>query len=245
MSLVQKLLENIGYDIKNYAGSNTLLYRPFYYYRDFRVHWVTEKTIICIEGFPRSGNTFALGAFIASNPQIKARGNIAHHTHIAMQVVRAAQFAVPCITVIRDPISTLASWLLIRGGLTPDTALKHYVWYHRSIHRVKDDVVLADFSAVISDFRKVIDAVNEKYQTNFGKVEITEEIRQEIFKRLRERHAHFNQKQYLLPVPSSERDRLKEPLRERINHTPRLEEALTLYNTLLCQAVKTDQRSAT
>jgi hypothetical protein len=54
--------------------------------------WVSRTTEIVIEGYPRSGNTFAVVAFrLAQGREIE----IAHHLHAAAQIKRAARLDVP------------------------------------------------------------------------------------------------------------------------------------------------------
>ena len=54
---------------------------------------VRRGTEICIEGFPRSGNTFAVYAFELWNPG----SQVAHHLHAPGQFVRALRLSVPCV----------------------------------------------------------------------------------------------------------------------------------------------------
>jgi len=244
LSFTAQLL-NLSYDAKYYLGSHRLLYWLFYFHRDLSASWVSRKTNICIEGFPRSGNTFAVGLFRLSTgidggldwPGLKRGRAICSHTHVAMLVVRAARLGVPCIAVIREPIATLTSWILARKGLRPANAVRQYLWYYRCLQRVEEEVIVADFPTVTNDFRKVIDRVNEKYRTRFECLEITSDVRALIFERLRERHDYLGQPDLLLTVPSAQRDELKEPLRRQLEACARIGEAKALYQDLRRRAV--------
>jgi hypothetical protein len=245
MSSLTTQLLNLGYDAKYYLGSKPLLYWLFYFHRDLSASWVSRKTSICIEGFPRSGNTFAVGLFRLSTgidggldwPGLKRGRAICSHTHVAMLVVRAARLGVPCIAVIREPISTLTSWIIARKGMRPESAVRQYLRYYRCLQRVENDIVLADFPTVTNDFKRVVDRVNEKYGTRFDCLEITSEVRSLVFERLKERHDYLGQPDLLLTVPSSDREGLKEPLRRQLEACARIGEAKTLYQELRRRAV--------
>ena len=53
---------------------------------------VTPDKQVVIEGFPRSGNSFARRAFIMAQDETFDVTSIAHHLHVPAQVVRAAQW---------------------------------------------------------------------------------------------------------------------------------------------------------
>lgn len=64
---------------------------------------VGRGTDIVIEGFPRTGNTFAVVAF--KNVQDR-NYQIAHHLHIISQVKKAVSNNVPVIVLVRNPVDT-------------------------------------------------------------------------------------------------------------------------------------------
>src|SRR5215218_10457232 len=103
---------------------------------------VTPDTQVVIEGFPRSGNSFARRAFIMAQDETFDVTSIAHHLHVPAQVVRAAQWRILSL-VLRDPISV-------------DQALKYYISFYETSEKYRDAFVLGRFEEVTEDFGQVM-----------------------------------------------------------------------------------------
>jgi dolichyl-phosphate beta-glucosyltransferase len=125
---------------------------------------ITPETDLVIEGFPRSGNTFAVFAMAdASNGRL----SVASHVHHPSQVKLAARRGLPTLLVIREPVPCLASYLIAGPHGRPKQVLKEYVGYHRELLPYLDDVVVADFDEVTSDFGAVVRRLNQRFGTDF------------------------------------------------------------------------------
>ena len=125
---------------------------------------IEKDTDIVIEGYPRSGNTFASSAFrLAQSQPVK----IAYRLHAPTQLICAAKMNVPAIALIRQPEDAVLSWVIHRSHLTIEQALKGYISFYRAVFPYKDSFVIADFDRVIGDFGSIIQEVNQKYQTEF------------------------------------------------------------------------------
>ncbi|MGB3494894.1 MAG: hypothetical protein WBA57_19345 [Elainellaceae cyanobacterium] len=138
---------------------------------------VTQQTDIVIEGFPRSANSFAVGAFQFAQKQPVS---IANHLHAAAQIVKAAQLGIPAILLIRSPVSAVLSLRSLnfqtvekRGSYHPvlDASIKNYLMqWIRFYSRVKpfhNDYVIGVFDEVTSDFGAVVNRVNRRFSTSF------------------------------------------------------------------------------
>lgn len=68
---------------------------------------VKTNTDICIEGFPRSGNSFFFKLFKKANPE----ATIAHHIHSPIQLIRAVNLGIPAVALVRKPKDAIASAL--------------------------------------------------------------------------------------------------------------------------------------
>jgi hypothetical protein len=64
---------------------------------DFELH---------ISGYPRSGNTFAVKAFLMANPGTPLRS----HRHIPTFAVQSAKNSQPGMVLIRNPVDAAVSW---------------------------------------------------------------------------------------------------------------------------------------
>ena len=149
--------------------------RPDVYFTLFRLlrtrkdlsRAVTPDTQLVIEGFPRSGNSFARRAFIMAQDQGFDKTRIAHHLHVPAQVVRAAQWHIPTLVLIRRPKDAVLS-LAIRDPISVDQALRYYVSFYETVEKYRDSYVLGLFEEVTEDFGQVIKRMNDKFGTAFS-----------------------------------------------------------------------------
>jgi hypothetical protein len=150
--------------------------RPDVYFTLFRLlrtrkdlsRAVTPDTQLVIEGFPRSGNSFARRAFIMAQDQGFDKTRIAHHLHVPAQVVRAAQWQIPTLVLIRRPKDAVLS-LAIRDPISVDQALRYYVSFYETAEKYRDAYVLGLFEEVTEDFGQVIKRINDKFGTTFSR----------------------------------------------------------------------------
>lgn len=134
---------------------------------------VTRDTAIVIEGFPRSGNTFATAAFDLANRSPSPK--LAHHVHSPAQVIVAIQLGIPTLLVIRPPEEAVLSFVVQQPHITLRQAVRAYLRYHRTLLPHRGGFVLATFDEVVSDFGAVTRRVNERFGTSFGEFQHTEE----------------------------------------------------------------------
>jgi hypothetical protein len=218
---------------KHWLGRHPALYHEVYRLRDgFVDRLVTDETDLCVEGFPRSANSFAVGAFEYAQPEPLS---IAHHNHVPAPLLNAARRGLPALVLIRDPVDTVISnrglqlQIAAQEGTegpahVPYTRqLRTWIAWHERVWPVRDQAVVAPFAVVTDDFGRVMDAVNARFGTDFTRFEHTEENVAAI-RGARGYHA----------LPTAERDRLKARARERFaaavgaDH-PLVEEAHAVY----------------
>jgi hypothetical protein len=153
-----------------HAGGNPAVYYNLYRLLRMRkdvARAVNPQTRLVIEGFPRSGNSFARRAFIMAQDDPEIKNHIAHHLHVPAQVVRAARLRVPSLVLIRWPRDAVSS-LVIRDPISVDQALRYYVSFYETAERYRDSYVLGPFEEVTTDFGRVIERVNDKFGTTFS-----------------------------------------------------------------------------
>tara|TARA_B110000285_G_C15109629_1_gene610221 strand:- start:70 stop:810 length:741 start_codon:yes stop_codon:yes gene_type:complete len=147
-------------------------------------HWsqrwiVSSETGITIEGFPRSGNSFARSAFMAAQPDEMC---IATHVHSAAQVRQSVRLGIPTMVLLRNPadacLSLVALDYEIAGTQREDIStaeatatlienLAAYYRFYRDTLTVYNSVVIADFSIVTTDYGEIIQRINRKCGTQF------------------------------------------------------------------------------
>lgn len=224
--------ERLKARVKTILGRYPVLYHIVFRFRDgYEDRLVDADTDICIEGFPRSANSFAVGAFRqAQNDSV----SIAHHNHVPAPILRAAHRGVPTLLLVRDPVEAVISYRSLQlqkqaRGDGPsrasdyDSRIRSWISFHKRIRAVLDEIVVAPFGAVIDDFGEVIRTVNGRYGTKFIPFEHTEANVEAI--RSRGYHA----------LPSEQRNALKERARDQFRRGlgaghPLVQDARTLYD---------------
>ena len=128
---------------------------------------VTPDKQVVIEGFPRSGNSFARRAFIMAQNETFDVMRIAHHLHVPAQVIRAAQWQIPTLVLIRRPKDAVLS-LVIRDPISVDQALRYYISFYETAEKYRDAYVLGLFEEITEDFGQVIKRINDRFGTTFS-----------------------------------------------------------------------------
>jgi hypothetical protein len=124
---------------------------------------------LTIEGYPRSGNTFAVLAVLFNNGWRDLR--IATHSHSLAQVYLSSEWRIPCLVMIRKPSEAIPS--LIALGVHGDVSEKHlenvvkyeikrYIRFYDNVRRVNSSKqILIDFSVVEKDFNVAVKALKD------------------------------------------------------------------------------------
>ncbi len=195
---------------------------------------VRPDSDICIEGFPRSANSYAVVAFRLANPQAK----IAHHLHVPAQLLRARKWKIPSVLLIREPQQAVASFLVFQNSTNADVYLKAYIRFHRALLSVQNDLVIADFNIAVQNINALIRAVNAKFDQQFQYLDNQAGREEEIFVKLKEVNDRFfagqpNKSMY----PDEHRRQAKEQARQRVEQSRYVEMAQALYQRFLRQGI--------
>ena len=153
-----------------------------------RNHWsrgwvVSRDTEVVIEGYPRSGNSFAKSALVAVQPQ---RPNFATHLHSPAQIIQAAKWGIPTMVLLREPRGAVIGNLAFGCELykkDPEAmpssdfvrALARWVFFYQRILPWQGAFFVARFDRVIADFGQVTEAFNQQCGKNFVLFEHTPE----------------------------------------------------------------------
>jgi hypothetical protein len=134
---------------------------------------IRAETEIVIEGFPRSGNTFAVAAFhLAQEP---ADVQIAHHAHVPAQLLEAVRLGLPAVALVREPEECVLSLVVRAPSLGLGGVLRGWVRFHEPLLRVRHRLVVATFVDATSDVGGIVRRVNERFGTRFREFEGTPE----------------------------------------------------------------------
>ena len=133
-------------------------------------HPLSHDTDIVIEGFPRSGNSFAVAAFRrAQHRPVR----IAHHLHAPGHAIAALRRGIPTLVVIRHPDEAVPEFVVSKPNLSVRAILRGYVRFYEPLLPLRWGFVTASFDEVLSDFTSVIRRINERFGTAFDEFEAT------------------------------------------------------------------------
>jgi hypothetical protein len=172
-----------------------------------------RDTDIVIEGFPRSGNVFAVAAFRhAQEREVR----IANRVHAPGHVIGALDAGLPVVVLIREPEESVLGWVVYKGNISIGQALRAYRRFYAPLIPHRDRFVTAPFDEVTADFGGVIRRVNERFGTSFAEFDHTKENVHELFRHMESyvtAHRGPEDAERFLARPSAERERMKEGLR--------------------------------
>ena len=171
---------------RRYVGRHPFLFYNFYRLRpSYRDLLVDRRTQIVIEGFPRSGNTFAVVAFEQAQ---RESVRVAHHLHMPAQVIRAARWNIPTLLLVRKPKDAALSWVIREPRIPIRQALKHYVSFYEKAAEYRDALVVGFFEELTRDYGMVLERVNAKFGTGFSPFVHSEDNVKRVFDRIEELH---------------------------------------------------------
>lgn len=158
------MLANFRYNLSAVISQWPGVYFPLERLRRRRVdNLVHAATEITIEGFPRSGTSFACRCFQQANPAVR----LAHHKHAVAQIVASARRCLPTLVVVRDPEAAVRSLLVRRPELDPDVAIQGWLRFHATLGRWRGRLLIVTFDEVTQDFGMVTRRLNERFGTGF------------------------------------------------------------------------------
>ena len=216
---------------RRYIRNRPKLYATYKYIFDHRHYCLgaNRRTQIVIEGFPRSGNSFAVVAFEQAN-----RGpiTIGHHWHSPSQFSCAANHGIPAVLLIRHPEDAVISFAIYLGTNNLKALLEEYVWFHQQVRPYMDSVLMISFEEVIGDFGRVIRKVNDRFGTNFQTFVHNEENVKKVFDEIET----YQKGEHQFSRPSHDRKALKEKLKVLLcNERERqlLQKAICIYKDFM------------
>lgn len=216
---VRTIIKRLAWELRTLVGRSPLLCR-WLLHRSGEV--ATTETDICIEGFPRSGNTFAVIAF----QQAQARTvSIAHHVHAPGSVIGAARLGKPALVLLREPEEAVISMVIRYPHLSLRQVLRGYRRFYDPLMPYRDRVVVGRFEEVIADLGGLIRQINGRFGTGFREFEPAEanvsSVMEELDRWDLNTFGEGERMELGRARPNDRREHAKKELRERYRH-PRL-----------------------
>ena len=159
-------------------------------------------TDLVVEGFFRSGNTYAVRALEVANGD---RLHMAHHSHAAATVKRAAARGVPTIVLIRRPRDAVLSDVLKFRQRTLAESLRAYRCFYEALLPYRGTFVTASFEEITTNLNGVIARVNDRWDARIAPFPDDANARAELAKRMGEPDGGRSPRRADLPLATKER----------------------------------------
>jgi hypothetical protein len=119
-----------------------------------------ERTVLVVEGFPRSANTYVVAALYETNPQL--RGRVAHHLHSYRSVMEGARRGLAVVVLVRAPLDAVASLIQRYPDLSARLALRQYIAFHRRLLPLLPSLIVIPFDRAVAHLDTVVAEIDER-----------------------------------------------------------------------------------
>ena len=188
---------------------------------------------LVLEGFPRSANTVAVLTLQYSNKNLK----MGHHLHVPAHIKYAARHCIPCLIVIRNPIDSVVSLMVMEGGGDPKRLFKHFIDFANTILSLREHIILIPFEKVVKGrLGDGVAALNKKFGTDFKLPETSLEQRDWVEDKVRKLNLVFSSGNLeKISMPNKVKESKAAPIRKRLENEALLESktAYKLYSELM------------
>jgi hypothetical protein len=156
---------------------------------------------------------------------------VAHHIHVPAQILLAEKYHVPCIVLIRNPLDTITSTIVVDEQQSCQLALLSYIAFYKRILPIRHRIIIAFFNEVISDFGSIIEKTNICYNTRFNYGVITPHIKNLIYNKLKKINAQdATQIPSNIAIPTEEKEKRKHTIKKQVQQHPLLQKAENVYH---------------
>lgn len=114
---------------------------------------------IAVDGYPRSGNTFA-AQMIMVTQEDKLKVKV--HLHLPTVLINATRIHKPVCLVIRRPIDAVASQLIYSGGKIR-SELEQYIDFYTVLLPFRSRLLVLPFDAITRDFKIDLALINQRF----------------------------------------------------------------------------------
>jgi hypothetical protein len=192
---------------------------------------------LCIDGYPRSANSYAVNLAYNLNPSLR----LVHHIHSQVIIRKAVKLGIPTIVLIRKPKDAIVSEFIRIKHLTNkepsiDYLIQKYVDYYNAVSDVISSVSLVPFKEITNNpvfflelVSRLTDTVNNRNYEELVKETMSEskaKVTKEII--------------YTTSVPTKERTRYKKEVLEKIADLYNFSDAEKIYHMVLASANKSE-----
>lgn len=162
---------------------------------------------LCVEGYPRSGNTF----LYALCSQVLSPELIAHHLHNCAQIKFALSNRIPVLFVARPPLEAISSYI-IREDIPASRAFTQYYRLYSYVAENCDSIEVVKFEELTNSTDRVVSEILDMMKIE-GPVKIDHgKLRQDIAAMDMADQNSSNVDPLKVGLPTEERAQLKKHL---------------------------------
>jgi hypothetical protein len=180
MAVLKKIIKNALFLAS--ASGNYLVCLPVFRLFARRFPRISSSdTELCIEGFPRSGNTYFVSAFLGWNRGV----TVAHHSHLAGSAKYSIRRGIPTVILIREPQDAAASVMAWDGLLWAPVALLSYIHFYRVLWKYRKRFLVLSFDDVTQHPDDCVHKINRRFGRSFNCEEFSTLVDESIRARIK------------------------------------------------------------
>jgi hypothetical protein len=190
-------------------------------------------TALVVEGFPRSANTYFVGAILLKNPHVA----IAHHLHSHASLRWAVEAGKPAVVLLREPREAIAS-LVMKLSIHPRAAIWEYLQFHNHVRPLLKNVIVVPFAAATENPGRAVESINERFGTGLAPYDKERDgpnaVADLVLSRHIETHGRLDPRGVALPHLA--KSHVREQVLRRIDHEHTLRECNAVYGVFRREA---------
>ena len=156
MTILRVLYINLRFAVKIICNRSLSLTRILCsVFPHLRSGFVSPDSDACVEGYPRSGNTFLTFMLQRLIPGIK----LGHHIHASSHVIQALRYGVPTCVIIRSPEDAVTSLKTAHAPLSVSLLLIEYILFHSTIYKRRNDILIIPLDKLLADIDSEIERI--------------------------------------------------------------------------------------
>ena len=229
-----------------YLKSNKLLYPALKRLRDPKANakLCGPDDHLCVEGYPSSGNSFAYNFLRILFPNL----SLGHHCHSIANVKIARSNKIPAVVLLRNPYECISSRVVRFSKRSNDRPLKNgideYIWFYRAVEQMlandsQDLLQPFPFQTLVEAPSTLARIVTSRVYPDSAtrtdqEIQFAADLAQKCIKEWSQRQHQDEEEDGSLTVsiPSEERTRRKESVKDRFASFDAMERATELYEAL-------------
>lgn len=223
--------------IKEIVESNPFLFNIWYHLyrknRGVKVNYFNPKIMFLLDGYPRSGNTFATSLV----KKIFGKEVLIHHLHAIAPIKISLKQNIPSFILIRDPQEAITSYYLkifaLKRKDIPNqidlTLLKQlarqYCIYYEYVKLNENKICIINFEDLIENPNNFVDIINKRVYNNSFEISALE-IDNAVGSYGGAKDKYGSSK------PNAEKEKVKQILKVELIKLPLYQKAVDVYHTL-------------